>query len=313
MASPSDQMMRRYKLVVEYDGTRFKGFQRQSSGENENEATPRFPKKRRVNAGGQAEQVPVTIQACLEDSLMQYSGINRQDLALKFAGRTDAGVHARGQVVVANLRVPIMAEYWMIQKSINSRLPSDISIKSIDICQSLTFDPRHDVKMKQYSYTVKYRRKVVTNDGKLLPICEGGPNTVRSALDPPTVWVCPWALDDSKVDEFCQRLTGTQDYSAFVHKKARRERENIITVDKLVCERLAETNENAPVVTVRFLVESQKFRRSMVRNLVGFLVDLCRGSVQESILDELWTGTDDVANQVHSAPACGLCLEYVAY
>jgi tRNA pseudouridine38-40 synthase len=311
MASPSHQIVRRYKLVVEYDGTRFKGFQRQSSGENG--TTPRFPKKRRVNAGGQAEQVPVTIQECLEDSFMQYSGLSRPDLSVRFAGRTDAGVHARGQVVVTNLRVPVVAEYWMIQKSINSRLPSDISIQSIDICQDLTFDPRHDVILKQYSYTIKYRRKVVTNDEKLLPICEGGPNTARSALDPPIMWVCPWALDDSKVDEFCHRLTGTHDYSAFVHKKARRERENSLAVNKLVCERLTETQEKAPVLTVRFLVESQKFRRSMVRNLVGFLVDLCRGSVHESILDEVWTGTDEVANQVHSAPACGLCLESVTY
>ena len=51
----------------------------------------------------------------------------------------------------------------------------------------------------------------------------------------------------------------------------------------------------------------------MVRNLVGFLVDLCRGEVDESIFEDLWSGSDAIAKKVQSAPACGLCLEHVEY
>ena len=65
-----------------------------------------------------------------------------------------------------------------------------------------------------------------------------------------------------------------------------------------------------PMLTVRIL---QGFRRSMVRNLIGFLVDVSRGQVDESIFKELWSGDDAVALKINSAPACGLCLEHVQY
>jgi tRNA pseudouridine38-40 synthase len=306
--SPEQQRVQRYKIIVEYDGTRFNGFQRQSSPEDD-ASSPRFPKRRRLNTNGKAESASVTIQECLEEALMRYSNLPRSRLNFKFAGRTDAGVHAKMQVCAVD--IPEQQQEWMIRKAVNSRLPSDISISSVSRCENDSFDPRHDSKRKQYSYTMKYRRKVF-KDGTLLPICESGPNTIRSALDPPTIWVCPWVLDDSNIDSLCEKLTGTHDYTAFVHKSTRKERENILLV-KLSCDRLEETKEECPVVTVRFRVESKGFRRSMVRNLVGFIVDICRGTVDESIFDCLWTGTDDVAAEVHSAPAFGLCLECVHY
>jgi tRNA pseudouridine38-40 synthase len=309
-----DQQLQRYKLVVVYDGTRFKGFQRQSSGDDNSKAL-RFYKRKRVDSVGQTATVPLTIQECIEDTLEQYSGLGRSDLKLRFAGRTDAGVHSRGQILVVSLPADDnnnVGELWRIRKSINSRLPVDISIEEVSLCDNVNLDPRRDVKLKQYSYTIKYRRKIFVNS-ELLPICSSGPHTIRSALDPPTVWVCPWALEDSKLDDLSQKLTGEHDYSAFVNRKARRDKENILTVEKLVCEPINKTDEEAPVMTIRLVVEAKGFRRSMVRNLVGFIVDVCRGAVEESIFDELWTGSDEVANKIHSAPACGLCLEHVLY
>jgi tRNA pseudouridine38-40 synthase len=58
---------------------------------------------------------------------------------------------------------------------------------------------------------------------------------------------------------------------------------------------------------------SQGFRRSMVRNLIGFLVDICRGAVDESIFQDLWSGDDALAAKLNMAPACGLCMEHVQY
>ena len=67
----------------------------------------------------------------------------------------------------------------------------------------------------------------------------------------------PWVLDDSKLDEYCEKLTGEHDYSVFVHKHARRERDNVLTVNRLLCTSLNETKEEAPVATVRFDVEAK--------------------------------------------------------
>jgi tRNA U38,U39,U40 pseudouridine synthase TruA len=80
---------------------------------------------------------------------------------------------------------------------------------------------------------------------------------IRCALDPSTLWVVPWVLDDSKLDEFCKELTGNHDYSVFVHKRARRDKSNVLTVDKLLCKTIFETEEAAPVLTVRFDVEAK--------------------------------------------------------
>jgi tRNA U38,U39,U40 pseudouridine synthase TruA len=51
----------------------------------------------------------------------------------------------------------------------------------------------------------------------------------------------------------------------------------------------------------------------MVRNLIGFLVDICRGAVDESIFQDLWSGDDALAAKLNMAPACGLCMEHVQY
>jgi tRNA U38,U39,U40 pseudouridine synthase TruA len=75
------------------------------------------------------------------------------------------------------------------------------------------------------------------------------------------------------------------------------------------------------VVTARFVIEAQGFRRSMIRNLFGFLVDLARGAgaikddamIQNLLQELIWLGMEDVATLVHQAPACGLCLEHVWY
>eukprot|EP00980_Cylindrotheca_fusiformis_P024381 scaffold11809_cov128-Cylindrotheca_fusiformis.AAC.20 len=303
---PLEDMLQRYKLIISYDGSRYKGFQRQNSGTENGNGSERSLKRPREESGPRRKKnkSPMTVQESIEDALEHFSGLNRSSLKVRFAGRTDAGVHARGQVVAVSLPRHSNDKLWMLRKSINSRLPDDISIDQIADCRE-TFDPREDVKWKRYSYTLKYRRRVIRK-GELLPICSSGPNTVRCALDPSAVWVVPWALDDSKLEEFCHKLTGTHDYSVFVHKQARRDKSNVLTVNKLSCERISETNEAAPVVTVRFDVESKGFRRSMVRNLIGFLVDICHGVVDESVFQDLWSGDDELAAKLNMAPACVL-------
>ena len=347
--------LKRYILIVSYDGTRYSGFQRQSSSSSlsSNHANidekslkrrrPNNKNKKKINNRG---CVPTTVQETLEDALEFYTGLNRQELKARFAGRTDGGVHARGQVVVVTLP-PTTEEgkesniggkneidteterLWKIRKSINSRLPNDISIEDVSHCDNEYFDPRSDAKSKQYSYSLRYRElgTIVStvaepgngdgNDKQIHPIClKGGPHLLRTALDSNRVWICPWALDDSKLKHYCELLIGKHDYSAFVHKQARKLRDNHMTVDRLHFERVKFRDDTVPIWEVRFLVEAKGFGRSQVRNMVGFLVDVCRGSFKDQELSPDWIWKEDpesLAKQINSAPACGLCLEHVIY
>eukprot|EP00535_Pseudo-nitzschia_heimii_P012262 CAMPEP_0197192754 /NCGR_PEP_ID=MMETSP1423-20130617/25674_1 /TAXON_ID=476441 /ORGANISM="Pseudo-nitzschia heimii, Strain UNC1101" /LENGTH=388 /DNA_ID=CAMNT_0042645715 /DNA_START=106 /DNA_END=1272 /DNA_ORIENTATION=- len=342
-------------LIVSYDGTRYCGFQRQSSspclsryhtgigGEKTKRRRPNNEIKKKVKNRG---VVTTTVQEIIEDALEFYTGLTREELRMRFAGRTDSGVHARGQVVVVSLPSAIVIgneatvrhqntidmgseRLWKIRKSINSRLPNDISIENVSECDKESFDPRLDAKSKQYSYLLRYRElKNITfaedgsvkddeRDEKIYPIClNGGPPLLRTALDSNRVWICPWALDDSKLERYCEFLSGTHDYSAFVHKEARNTRNNQMTIDRLFYERTKFRDDKVPIWEVRFFVEAKGFGRAQVRNIVGFLVDVCRGSFkdQESSPDWFWKADPKrLAQRINSAPANGLCLEQVIY
>lgn len=354
---PEVQDLKRYILIVSYDGSRYSGFQRQSSSsslssDHRSNIDERGTKRHRPNNQNKKKiknrnSIPTTVQETLEDALEFYTGLGRRELKARFAGRTDGGVHARGQVVVVSLPASTevgtgttdtseseadleIERLWKIRKSINSRLPNDISIEDVSKCDNELFDPRVDAKSKQYSYSLRYRELVNlmpstaanqsipgANDKKVHPIClKGGPHLLRTALDSNRVWICPWALDDSKLKDYCELLTGSHDYSAFVHKEARKMRDNQMTVDRLDYERVRFRDDQVPIWEVRFLVEAKGFGRSQVRNMVGFLVDACRGVFKdkETSPDWLWREEPEkLSKQINSAPACGLCLEHVVY
>ena len=300
-----------FKLTVSYDGTRFNGFQRQRTTSS---LTTRPTKRPHWDSiSGKRKGCPLTVQECLEMALRDL-GNNIQDLNLRFAGRTDKGVHAKGQVVVVHSQ-DNNVDCITLRKSLNSRLPVDISIQQVVRCNNPNFCPRRGVQRKQYFYTIKYRRKVY-NSATLLPICESGPQTIRSALDPSCLWLCPWALEGSEMNVLTRFLQGHHNYQAFVHKEDRAARDHVLTIDRIVFEMVSEFyDEQAPIVTGRFLFQAKSFRRSMIRNLVGFCVDVCRGreDVGNSDWIELWSGNEDIAAKIHAAPARGLCLDHVGY
>lgn len=370
----------RYKLILSYDGTRYKGWQRQSSStsvqdsfttttdvvENQQKSSSsssctntnantskhrrQHPnanlKKRKHDEMGKVVTIPLTIQESLEDALeMMYyhsHSLDRPSLQVRSAGRTDAGVHARGQVVVVSLPTPtngnddnnnndnnVSLHLWQLRKSINSRLPRDISVDAIFLCDDPTFDPRKDVVLKQYSYTLRYFRRHGTDSSSSSSSFKGGPELLRSAFDNDRLWLVPWPLDDTKMDRYCQMLTGDHDFSAFVHKSARDIRDNTSKqVTRFECIRIPTVTTTAlqgddvdddgamTACEVRFEVEARGFGRSQVRNFIGFIVDLCRGAIQEydSVEHWLWKyKTELVAKQINAAPASGLCLEWVQY
>jgi tRNA pseudouridine38-40 synthase len=298
-------------LVVEYDGTRYHGFQRQSS------TTLKPSKRPRILDDGRKKSEMCTIQDCLEDAIMQWQPETTQSsLRLRAAGRTDKGVHAKGQIVVVDICVD--QEDWMVIKSINSRLPYDISVRSISYC-SHKLEPRHACTKKAYSYTIRFRRLIRDHSGQPISICRnGGPHSFRSAHDPPCLWVCPWALDDSLFQSICNQLTGEHDFSSFLHKSERsnhasenkdRHRKTLdtfrVSLPFIISEDVA-----VPIVIAQFQLEARSFGRSMIRNLVGFVVDISRGKLPyDKVVQDIWTSVKP--DMIHAAPASGLCLDRV--
>lgn len=298
-----------YKLTVEYDGSRFSGFQRQTPNPPSSDAE-RPTKQRKVGKS----QTSLTVQECLEKALLGWTGSETvQELQLRCAGRTDKGVHALGQTVSIQVPAKFNKEEWELCRATNSRLPNDIAVVGFKLCKKSDFCPRRDAKKKQYSYTLRYRRKVLDDDGDVLLLSNSGINTLRSAFDSPCLWKCPWALDDTCLIELCQKLQGTHDFSCFVHKEDRRKRDNVMELKKFNVEFIEASSEEAPAVTVKFVLEAKGFRRTQVRNLVGFVVDVCRGQLEMNQLNDVLTGTDEAAKLVNAAPSSGLCLVKVEY
>lgn len=313
-----------YKLIIQYDGTRYNGFQRQTVSSHSK--TEKIPKRPRYNEFGHKKKHNIfTVQDALEDAFRLYLPyeISTSQLRLRVAGRTDKGVHARGQVIAVDLLQQLQDPEWKIIKSLNSRLPIDVSVSSCCTCAP-TFQPRLNVTLKQYSYTMRYRKLVLDDNGEPLPACNAGPYSIQTAFDSPILWKCPWSLDESKLESTCRFLLGRHDFSSFVHKDNRNQRDkrcnnsdddnkvcNIVTLERFDFVILDRSNleEEAPWVEVKFRMEAKGFRRSMCRNLVGFVVEVCRGEVSEDLISRCW----EDPSLICSAPASGLCLEHVTY
>ena len=234
-------------------------------------------------------------------------------------------------------------ELWQIRRAINSRLPKDIAVRS---CRLLPppppggrpFEARHDVQNKRYTYRLRFHRKqsvsVLGEDGLLQPqiispICQSGPNTMRRAHDPSNVRICPWALDVELIEKACNLLQGQHDFSSFVVKADRRSRDNNIDLSRFsICFKDAvdqddhddddgsnATIDNADDVpcNATFTLQASGFRRQMVRRLIGYVVDVARGHCKLDGVEEILKGSDEAAQKVNAAPACGLCLSKVEY
>lgn len=158
-----------YKLIVVYNGFRFNGFQRQAADSRAVNSAVRATKRPHYESKtGRPKGIPLTIQECIEQVLLEYTGqTSLLDLQFRFAGRTDKGVHAMGQVVTVHFPETIVPSSgkvikttatatssqssssslslrtcdiatWEIQKAINSRLPVDISIAHVECLGSTT-------------------------------------------------------------------------------------------------------------------------------------------------------------------------------
>ncbi len=242
--------MRTLKLVIEYDGTRYAGWQRQENA--------------------------LTVQAEVERAL---ATILREPITVHGAGRTDAGVHARGQV--ASFTTTSDRDPFALVGGLNGLLPNDIVVHSAeDVPES--FHARFSATGRRYTYTI---------------------TTAPSALLRHCSWYLRYKMDPLILDEAAAMLQGEHDFESFcrVHADVEHHR---CTVDDARWRR-----EGTLLV---FDIRADRFVHGMVRALVGTMVDVARGYNTLEHFRALFE-TGDRAAAGPAAPPRGLVLEEVTY
>ena len=255
-----DTPVRTLRLTVEYDGTAYCGWQIQPNGP--------------------------TIQAELEEAWWKLTG---ERIRVRGAGRTDTGVHARGQVAAFRTTTAIPAD--SAAAALNTRLPADIAIHDAREVP-LSFDPRRDCVRKRYAYTIV-----------------NGP--ARPAIGRNTAWHIRRPLDAEAMRRAAIHFTGTHDFAAF----SRRDDDVNDTVRTVLASEIAEVAlpDGAPG-NRRFiyLAEGKSFLYNMVRAIAGTLVDVGHGRFAPDDVPAI-LASGDRARAGQSAPPGGLCLEWICY
>jgi tRNA pseudouridine38-40 synthase len=238
---------RRFKATVEYDGTEFAGFQAQPDAR--------------------------TVQGELEAALARLSGGNRQPVV--GAGRTDAGVHAAGQVI--SFTYPGSLSVEALMSALNGLLPPDVAVRDLRRAPA-GFNPRYAARYREYRYTIW--------NGPRSPLRE------RTAL-----WVRT-DLDIAAMARAASVLEGRHDFSAF----GGTDPQPVRTVHRI------RVRQDGSTVTID--VRADAFLRGMVRRLVAALLAVGTGRLEASAVRELLAArTPALAGA--AAPARGLCLRRV--
>ena len=247
--------MRNLKLIIEYDGTSYCGWQTQT----------------RNNAKR-------SIQEILENTLRK---ILQEKVNLIGSGRTDAGVHAAGQV--ANFKTGSAILSRKLQRALNSLLPDDIVIKGVKEA-SLSFHSRYSAKSKRYRYTILNR-------------------PFPCALSRNVVFFYPHPLDVKLMKKAGKSFVGRHDFSAFrnADKKAA---SSVRRVKRLTLKKEGDC--------IHIDIEADGFLYNMVRSIAGTLIEVGRGKIEAGDMDRILRGKRrDMAGP--TAPAKGLCLMAVKY
>lgn len=244
--------MTTFKLLLEYDGTTYAGWQRQ----------PDRP----------------TIQATLEDALRQ---ITRQSISTISASRTDAGVHALGQVVCFQSDRPFLPYEWT--RALNGVLPKTISVRKTEVTAD-DFHARFDAHGKTYEYRILNQ-------------------PTRPALDRHRVWQVARPLDVNLMREASRHVLGRHDCTSFQGPNAGT-KNPACTIHEI------DWSQDGPVI--RFTIRADRFLKQMVRALVGTLVEIGHKKRDPDALASILEAKDRRAAGL-TAPPQGLYLLHVHY
>jgi tRNA pseudouridine38-40 synthase len=245
--------MPRYKLTIEYDGGPFVGWQRQENGR--------------------------AVQQAIEEAVAAFSG---ETVTVKGAGRTDAGVHALGQVAHIDLTRDWPAD--KVRDALNAHLkPEPIAILSVAPAGN-DFDARFSAVKRHYLYRISDRR---------------GP----PALDRGRVWWVPSPLDADAMHEAAQALVGQHDFTTFRAAECQA-RSPVKTLDRL------DVSREGGEVVVR--ASARSFLHNQVRSMVGSLKKVGEGKWPAAAVGEALAARDR-GRSGPVAPPDGLYLVAVDY
>lgn len=242
----------KYRITLAYDGTDYSGWQVQDNR--------------------------ITIQGVLNAALEKLDGA---PVATHAAGRTDAGVHAEGQIVSFELSKD--RDPNALLRALNGNLPRDIRVVEASIAPP-DFHARFDARSKTYRYRI-WNAEV------------SNPFLERFA------WHFPFTLDFGKLREDAGRLVGTHDFSAFTIVDCEA-RTRIRTIDDV------EIVRRGPLAEIFF--RGDGFLRYQVRTMVGALLEANRGRLTAGTIEKLLSGGDR-GQAGAPAPAKGLTLMKVEY
>ena len=241
------------KLIVEYDGAGFHGWQKQ----------------------GELRTVQTELGRALSIVLRAPVG------SLHAAGRTDSGVHARGQVV--SFRFPEVPDLRKLAQGVSHILKGELSVVSAEVVPD-DFHPGKSATHKQYTYSILNR-------------------ATPAVLDARRVWHVHRTLNLEFMQRCAGEVIGTFDYSTFRDSECCAKS----PIKTIYSSELVKEGE-----MLYYRVIGSGFLKQMVRNIVGTLVDLGRGTLKANSISELLELKDRRKAGV-TAPAHGLCLEWVSY
>lgn len=242
-------------MTVAYDGTAFLGWQKTKMG--------------------------ISIEESLQSALEQ---ILQEPISLQAASRTDAGVHAHGQVV--NFLTKKEWDLSKLQTSLNSLLPKEIAVWQVENANN-TFHPTLDCKGKEYHYW----------------ICTGPVQMPQHRL---YSWHYPYCLDLHAMHQALRSLIGQHDFSAFCNEKNNESYEHYIReIHAIDIEQIAENRLCIKITGRHFLYK-------MVRNIVGTLAYVGRGKMAAEDIPRILLQRDRTQAGM-TAPAHGLALFQVFY
>ena len=242
--------MRNIKLLLEYDGTNYSGWQIQENG--------------------------ITVQGELVKSLKIILG---QDLAISGAGRTDRGVHAKGQI--ANFMTSSENSAKKIKSGLNGTLPRDIRVLAAEDVDE-KFDSRRSAIGRQYGYKIIRR---------------------ETALERHFAHCLKTELDVKKMNSAAIFIMSQSDFNSFCKSTSETENRNCTVL-------LSEWHENEDYLY--YTIKADRFLHHMVRSLVGTMTDLGSGKIGLDEFKLIFEKSDRRAAGP-TAPAHGLYLEKVIY
>lgn len=247
--------MTRFKLTLEYDGTNLLGWQRQLDGPS--------------------------VQEYLEKAVFGFSG---QNVEMTAAGRTDAGVHALGQVAHFDLETKL--DEYRLQQAFSAHLrqmEAPVAVLKIETAAP-DFHARFSAKGRGYIYRILNR-------------------TAPPILDKDRVWWIPYKLDVEAMQKAAKHLLGHHDFTSF-RAAACQAKSPLKTLDRLnICRQGEE---------IVFTVEARSFLHHQVRNMVGTLKLVGNGNISPQNVKEILERKDRRAAGP-TAPAAGLYLQKVIY